>query len=129
MSADDGRTVANDDNDVWVKPAFAKMYRVLARGRFCVSFYGWNKADAFIAAWRAAGFRLVGHIVFRKRYASTSRNRARHQASPSDIRDTASFHLFATSGLRKFVECVAELQRSTIFIAQPLSYPQNCHPS
>jgi site-specific DNA-methyltransferase (adenine-specific) len=66
----DGRSVPNDDNDAWLKPAFAEMYRVLERDSFCVSFYGWNKADLFIAAWRKAGFRMVGHIVFRKRYAS-----------------------------------------------------------
>lgn len=69
----DGRTVANDDNDAWLAPAFAEMYRVLKLGSFCISFYGWNVADKFIAAWRAAGFRIVGHIVFRKRYASSVR--------------------------------------------------------
>jgi adenine-specific DNA-methyltransferase len=68
-----GRRVANDDNADWLRPAFAEMYRVLARDSFCVSFYGWNKADLFIAAWRAAGFRMVGHIVFRKGYASSVR--------------------------------------------------------
>jgi site-specific DNA-methyltransferase (adenine-specific) len=40
----------------------------------CVSFYGWNKTDVFMAAWRDAGFRIVGHIVFRKRYASSARH-------------------------------------------------------
>jgi hypothetical protein len=45
-----------------------------------VSFYGWNKADLFISAWRATGFRivghivfLIGHIVFLKRYTSSAR--------------------------------------------------------
>lgn len=71
--ARDGRTVANDDNDRWLKPAFAEMHRVLKPGGFCVSFYGWSKADRFIAAWREAGFRIVGHIVFRKAYASSAR--------------------------------------------------------
>ncbi len=66
-----GRVVRNDDNDAWLKPAFAEMYRVLKPGTFCISFYGWNVADKFIAAWREAGFRIVGHIVFRKRYASS----------------------------------------------------------
>jgi adenine-specific DNA-methyltransferase len=66
----DGRTVPNDDNDAWLKPAFAEMYRVLARDRFCVSFYGWPCADRFLVAWRAAGFRVVGHFVFPKRYSS-----------------------------------------------------------
>ena len=69
----DGRKVANDDNANWLRPAFAQMYRVLAPQSFCISFYGWTKIDLFMAAWRAAGFRPVGHIVFRKRYASSAR--------------------------------------------------------
>lgn len=66
-----GRTVANDSNSDWLRPAFAQMYRVLKDGSFCVSFYGWNKVDLFIDAWRAAGFRIIGHIVFRKAYDSS----------------------------------------------------------
>lgn len=69
----DGRTVANDDNARWLQPAFREMYRVLKPASFCVSFYGWNRADLFIAAWRSAGFRIVGHIIFRKQYSSSSR--------------------------------------------------------
>jgi DNA modification methylase len=69
----DGRTIANDNNADWLRPAFAEMYRVLRYRSFCVSFYSWHKAHLFIAAWRAAGFRAVGHIVFRKRYASSVR--------------------------------------------------------
>jgi site-specific DNA-methyltransferase (adenine-specific) len=68
-----GRRVANDDNDRWLQPAFTEMYRVLKDECFCVSFYGWNKIDLFMAAWRAAGFRIVGHVVFRKAYASSVR--------------------------------------------------------
>jgi site-specific DNA-methyltransferase (adenine-specific) len=68
-----GRTVANDNDASWLKPAFAEMYRVLKPDAFAVSFYGWNEADKFIAAWRAAGFRIVGHIVFCKSYASSWR--------------------------------------------------------
>ena len=74
----DGRKVVNDGNAAWLKPAFAQIFRVLRRDSFCVSFYGWHKADMFIAAWRAAGFRMVGHIVFHKRYASSVRF-LRHQ--------------------------------------------------
>ena len=62
----DGRTVPNDDNDAWLKPAFAEMYRVLARDSFAVSFYGWPQADKFMQAYRAAGFRVVGHMMFPK---------------------------------------------------------------
>jgi DNA modification methylase len=68
-----GQTIANDNRDDWLEPAFAEMYRLLKPDSLCVSFYGWNAADKFIAAWRKAGFRLVGHIVFKKRYASSSR--------------------------------------------------------
>ena len=69
----DGRTVANDDNARWLKPAVNQMHRVLKYGGFCLSFYGWNKIDLFMDAWRSAGFEIVGHVVFRKRYASSSR--------------------------------------------------------
>ena len=69
----DGRTVANDDNARWLRPAFNQMHRVLKDGGFAVSFYGWNKVDLFMGAWKAAGFRVVGHIVFRKQYASSAK--------------------------------------------------------
>ncbi|KAA6490847.1 DNA methylase [Agrobacterium sp. ICMP 7243] len=38
-----------------------------------VSFYGWNEVDKFMAAWRSAGFRVVGHMVFTETYASSRR--------------------------------------------------------
>ncbi len=77
-----GRTVANDDNAHWLKPAFAEMFRLLKQGSFAVSFYGWNKADLFFDAWKSAGFRIVGHIVFRKRYASSTRfMESRHESA------------------------------------------------
>jgi site-specific DNA-methyltransferase (adenine-specific) len=69
----DGQTIANDDRDDWLEPAFAEMYRLLKPGSFCLSFYGWNAADKFILAWRKAGFRIVGHVVFQKKYASSKR--------------------------------------------------------
>ena len=68
-----GRSVANDDNDTWLKPAFRQMYRVLRPNSLAVLFYGWNRVDTFMAAWREAGFSVVGHIVFRKRYGSNAR--------------------------------------------------------
>jgi adenine-specific DNA-methyltransferase len=69
----DGRKVRNDDNARWLRPAFNQMHRVLKSGGFAVSFYGWNRIDLFADAWKAAGFRMVGHIVFRKSYSSSSR--------------------------------------------------------
>ena len=68
----DGQSVANDDNSDWMKPAFSEMYRLLKPDSFCVSFYGWNKVDLFFEAWRSAGFRPEGHIVWQKDYASKS---------------------------------------------------------
>ncbi len=67
-----GQTVRNDDNADWLEPAYKQMYRVLKPGSLCLSFYGWNNTDKFFSAWRSAGFRIVGHVVFRKRYASAS---------------------------------------------------------
>jgi len=69
----DGRRVANDSDSTWLKPAFSEIFRVLRRDSFCVSYYGWHQADKFIAAWRAAGFRLAGHLTFTKRYPSAER--------------------------------------------------------
>jgi adenine-specific DNA-methyltransferase len=78
----DGCTVPNDDNDAWLKPAFAEMYRVLANDSFAVSFYGWPMADRFMQAYRAAGFRVVGHLMFPKTYASSTRFlRYQHEAA------------------------------------------------
>jgi site-specific DNA-methyltransferase (adenine-specific) len=68
-----GESIANDDRDDWLEPAFAEMYRLLKPGSLCLSFYGWNAADKFILAWRKAGFRIVGHVVFQKKYASSKR--------------------------------------------------------
>jgi len=68
-----GRTVANDDDDTWLLPAFREIRRVMKDSTLCVSFYGWHKIDAFFAAWRASGLNPVGHIVFRKSYTSARR--------------------------------------------------------
>lgn len=53
----DGQSIANDDRDDWLEPAFAEMYRLLKPDSVCLSFYGWHVADKFIGAWRKAGFR------------------------------------------------------------------------
>jgi site-specific DNA-methyltransferase (adenine-specific) len=77
----DGRIVPNDDNDRWLKPAFVELFRVLARDSFAVSFYGWPQADRFISAFKSAGFRVVGHLMFPKRYASSTRYLKYHHES------------------------------------------------
>jgi site-specific DNA-methyltransferase (adenine-specific) len=68
-----GRTIHNDNNKGdWLAPAFAQMHRLLAENSFCVSFYGWHRVDAFVSAWRNAGFRILEHLVFVKRYDSST---------------------------------------------------------
>jgi adenine-specific DNA-methyltransferase len=69
----DGRRIANDETSDWLLPACAEMYRVLKYDRFMVCFYGWNKVDRFFAAWKGAGFRPVGHLVWTKPYHSNER--------------------------------------------------------
>jgi site-specific DNA-methyltransferase (adenine-specific) len=69
----DGRSIRNDADASWLKPAMAEAYRVLKQNRLAVMFYGWTKVDRFFSAWRDAGFRPVGHLVFRKTYSSKSR--------------------------------------------------------
>jgi site-specific DNA-methyltransferase (adenine-specific) len=68
-----GRSIQNDVNATWLKPAMAEAYRVLKQNRLAVMFYGWTKVDAFFEAWREAGFQPVGHIVFRTTYSSKRR--------------------------------------------------------
>lgn len=69
----DGRSVPQDDCESWLKPSFAEVGRVLKNNRFCISFYGWTKTDKFLEAWRAAGLRPVGHLVWVKNYHSQER--------------------------------------------------------
>ncbi|MPS34308.1 MAG: DNA methylase [Stenotrophomonas sp.] len=77
-----GRRIANDRSDSWLLPAFRQIHRVLHDDAFCVSFYGWNRVDRFFNAWRAAGLRAVGHIVFAKRYQSCAKFlRYQHEAA------------------------------------------------
>lgn len=69
-----GRSIAGDRTDEWLQPACNQMYRVLKKDALMVSFYGWNRVDRFMAAWKAAGFYAVGQIVFTKTYASNRRS-------------------------------------------------------
>ena len=69
----DGLRIRGDRTGEWLYPAFRHVHRLLKPHAFCVSFYGWHKVDEFMAAWRRGGFRPAGHIVFRKKYASSTR--------------------------------------------------------
>lgn len=87
-----GRTVANDDNAAWLEPAFREMFRLLKPDAFAVSFYGWHKTDLFFRAWRNAGFRVGGHLMFRKRYASkTGYVRYRHEGAYLLVKGNPAF--------------------------------------
>lgn len=66
----EGQKIANDNNSRWLLPAFEQIYRVLKADSFCISFYGWNKINRFSYAWKQAGFRPVGHLVWVKDYTS-----------------------------------------------------------
>lgn len=68
-----GRTLANDDKPSAVVGVYAELYRVLKPNSFCVTFYGYPKLDDFVHSWTEAGFSTVGHIVWTKPYASSSR--------------------------------------------------------
>lgn len=77
-----GRTLEHDIQGDWLEPAFQEIGRVLKDNRFCISFYGWHRADLFITAWRKAGLHPVGHIVWAKRYDSSQRFlRYRHESA------------------------------------------------
>ncbi len=68
-----GQTIKNDNGgSAGVLAAFSDAYRVLKPHSFCVCFYGWNRVDEFFSAWRKAGFRPVGHIVWQKDYSSSA---------------------------------------------------------
>jgi site-specific DNA-methyltransferase (adenine-specific) len=70
-----GRSIRNDAaaDAERILRAFDDIHRVLKPDSLCVSFYGWQAIDAFMLAWKAAGFTPVGHIVWHKSYASSER--------------------------------------------------------
>ncbi len=77
-----GRKIANDINHDWLEPAFTAMYRALRRDSFAISTYGYSHTDKFLHAYQRAGFRIVGHFVFVKHYASrTGYTEARHECA------------------------------------------------
>jgi len=65
-----GRTIPNDSQGDWLQPAFREIARVLKPTGVIISFYGWNRVDQFMSAWRVANLQPIGHLVFCKEYAS-----------------------------------------------------------
>lgn len=74
-----GRSLRNDVDADWLKPAMAEAFRVLRNNRLMVCFYGWPRAEKFLEAWREAGFRPVGHLVFRKSYTTKATDFLKYQ--------------------------------------------------
>lgn len=74
-----GRTLQNDKDADWLKPAMAEAFRVLKNNRLMLCFYGWPRAEKFLEAWREAGFRPVGHLVFRKSYTTKATDFLKYQ--------------------------------------------------
>ncbi|EHH5089122.1 plasmid SOS inhibition protein A [Escherichia coli] len=108
-----GRTIAGDKTDEWLQPACNEMYRVLKKDALMVSFYGWNRVDRFMAAWKNAGFSVVGHLVFTKNYIS----KAAYQTCFAQAQIDLAFHTPATVGswLSRWSGVVEEHDLETIF--------------
>jgi site-specific DNA-methyltransferase (adenine-specific) len=77
-----GRTLRNDANSDWLRPAMAEAYRVLKNNRLMLCFYGWPRAEEFLEAWREAGFRPLATSYFashtprrRRTFSGISTNR------------------------------------------------------
>ena len=62
----DWREIENDNDAAWIAPVFSEIWRVMKADSLCVSFYGWPRADAFMSAWKAIGFKAVSHLIFLK---------------------------------------------------------------
>ncbi|CTQ58137.1 DNA methyltransferase [Roseibium album] len=121
-----GRSIANDDNAEFVLPVFHELFRVLKQNSLAISFSGWTALPEFSDTWKGAGFKIVGHIVWPKAYASAMGHTAYHHESAYllakgfpkkpllPISDVQSWHY---SGNRyhpteKAVEIIAPLVRS-----------------
>jgi DNA modification methylase len=74
-----GRSLRNDSNADWLRPAMTEAFRVLKNNRLMLCFYGWPRAEKFLEAWREAGFRPVGHLVFRKSYTTKATDFLKYQ--------------------------------------------------
>jgi hypothetical protein len=90
------RTIQNDSNAAWLKPAMREAYRVLKQDRVAIMFYGWTRVDAFFEAWKEAGFQPVGPWCSRssnaRRGASFTISTSRHICWPKGVPRCRSNH-------------------------------------
>jgi len=74
---------------------------VLKPDSFCICFYGWNRIDLFMKAWKVAGFAPVGHLVWHKDYPSrTGHLKACHEQA----------YLLAKGRPRRLGEAISDVQ-------------------
>ncbi len=109
-----GRTIAGDKTDEWLQPACNEMYRVLKKDALMVSFYGWNRVDRFMSAWKNAGFSVVGHpcglfpaVDFPGAGVTTSRF-----SSPGE--DIPSTKFLAINPAKNFASAPGQLPRDVV---------------
>ncbi len=93
----EGRSIKNDIESDWLKPAFRQVFRVLKADSLCVSFYGWNKPTCFLMLGNPPVFALLvtslsPSVTARPRASCVTRTRAlicwpraaqNHQRTPS----------------------------------------------
>jgi DNA modification methylase len=97
------RSIHNDSNAAWLKPAMAEVYRLLKNDRLMLCFYGWSRVHHFMNAWMEAGFRPAGHIVFVKRYTSKTRFvRYQHEQAYLLAKGNPSLPAHAISDVQSF---------------------------
>ncbi|MEW5156906.1 plasmid SOS inhibition protein A [Escherichia coli] len=127
-----GRTIAGDKTDEWLQPACNEMFRVLKKDALMVSFYGWNRVDRFMAAWKNAGFpsvpfregerrrqktTLTEQKYSRQREREAERRELEYQTCFAQAQIDLAFHTPATVGswLSRWSGVVEEHDLETIF--------------
>lgn len=74
--------IVGDDDPNWLLPAYTEIYRVMKDNTFCVTFYGWPHADAFLGIWKKIGFRPISHLAFVKNHWGLGRfSRGQHETA------------------------------------------------